>query len=138
MNRGIEKEVISKPNQKGKNTRANPIRVDVLISRPMEAAITEISEAMKIEKAATVRMLMWFGMRFASPTNLLELANRRDAKADGLLTQRLDTRITQDMLYRIEELMEIGQFTKSSVVKLLIEWTLGNIDRYTIGDWLKN
>ena len=136
MNRGINKVALDTPEKKGKGTKANPIRVDVLVTRPMEERIAEISEAMKIEKAATVRMLLWFGMRFASPFDITELKNQKKVKADGLSTQRLDTRITQEMLDKIEMLMEAEQLSKSSVVKMLIEWALSNINNYTIGDWL--
>ena len=136
MNRGIDKETIDVPEQRGKRTKANPIRVDVLVSRQMEARIAEISEAMKLEKAAAVRMLMWFAMRFASPFELTEKANMQSAKHGSQLTQRLDTRITQEMLNKIEELMEIEKLTKSTVIKILLEWALANIGHYTIEDWL--
>jgi len=125
------------PEIKGKNTKTNPIRVDVLVTRHIEARIIEISEAMKIEKAATVRMLLWFGMRFAPPTGLTGLTNERSFEADTKSTQRLDTRITQEMLDEIENLMKMAKVSKSRVIKSLLEWALANIGKYTIEDWLK-
>jgi len=136
MNRGINKEALEMPEIKGKNTKANPIRVDVLVTRQMEARIAEISEAMKIEKAATVRMLIWFGMRFSSPASLTGLTNKRSFDADTQSTQRLDTRITQEMLDEIENLMQIAKVSKSRVIKSILEWALTNIGKYTIEDWL--
>ena len=137
MNRGIDKTVLDEPEIKGKNTKANPIRVDVLITRRMDESISEISEAMKIEKAAAVRMLMWFAMRFASQVELTGMTNRRSSDAETQSTQRLDTRITQEMLDEIETLMKIENVKKSRVIKRYIEWALANIGKYTIGDWLE-
>jgi len=137
MNRGINKETLENPDIKGKNTKANPIRVDVMVTHHMEAAVTEISEAMKIEKAATVRMLIWFAMRFASPVELTGMTNERSFDTDTQSTQRLDTRITQDMLDEIEYLMKIEKVKKSRVIKRYIEWSLANIHKYTIADFLE-
>jgi len=136
MNRGINKETLETPEIKGKSTKANPIRVDVLVTRQMQERIVEISEAMKIEKAATVRMLLWFAMRFAPPSGLTGLTNERSFDADTQSTQRLDTRITQEMLDEIESLMQMAKVSKSRVIKSLLEWTLTNIGKYTIEDWL--
>ena len=136
MNRGINKETLEDSEIKGKNTRANPIRIDVLIPSQTEVYITEISEAMKIEKAATVRMLIWFALRFAPPVELAEIADKKSFKTDGVSDNRLDTRITQDMLDEIENLMKVVKQSKSSAVKTLLYWALANIGSYTIADWL--
>jgi hypothetical protein len=136
MNRGINKETIDNSEVKGKNTRANPIRIDVLVPDQTEARITEISETMKIEKAATVRMLIWFALRFAPPVELAETADKKSYKTDGVSANRLDTRITQDMLDEIENLMKVVKQSKSSAVKILLYWALANIGGYTIADWI--
>ena len=136
MNRGINKEVIEKSTVKGKNTRANPIRVDVLIPTDTEIQITDIAEAMKIEKATTVRMLIWFALRFAPPVELSRIADTKSFKTDGVSDNRLDTRITKEMLDEIESLMKINKLSKSSAVKTLLYWALANIGNYTITDWL--
>jgi len=125
MNRGIEK-----------SKKSNPIRVDVLITRQMDENITELAEAMKLEKAAAVRMLIWFGMRFASPLELTGMTNERSFDAETQSTQRLDTRITQDMLDGIESLMKIEGVKKSRVIKRYIEWALENIHKYTLADFV--
>jgi hypothetical protein len=136
MNRGINKVVLTEPEQKGKSTRANPIRVDVLVSRKMDERITEIAEAMKIEKAAAVRMLIWFGLRFAPSADISEIFTKKSYRADGQATNRLDTRITQEVLEGIEKLMGNDKRAKSSVIKTLLYWALANIGNYTIADWL--
>jgi hypothetical protein len=136
VNRGINKEALTDSEVKGKNTRANPIRIDVLVPNQTETQITEISEAMKIEKAAIVRMLIWFALRFAPPLELAEIADKKSFKTDGVSDNRLDTRITQEMLDEIENLMKVGKHSKSSAVKTLLYWALANINNYTIGDWL--
>lgn len=136
MNRGIEKQALETSEIKGKNTRANPIRIDVLVPSSTESQITDISEAMKIEKAATVRMLIWFALRFAPPVELAEIADKKSFKTDGVSSNRLDTRITQDMLDEIETLMKSDRQSKSSAVKTLLYWALANIGSYTIADWL--
>ena len=136
MNRGIDKTALYKPKQKGKNTKANPIRVDVLVTRLMDGQISEISEAMKIEKAAAVRMLIWFAMRFAPSADLAGMTNKRSFDTDTQATQRLDTRITQEMLGEIERLTELENVKKSRVIKRYLEWALANIGSFTIGDWL--
>jgi len=136
MNRGINKEVLNESEIKGKNTKANPIRIDVLVPNQTELQITEISEAMKIEKAATVRMLIWFAMRFAPPVELSQIADRKSYKTDGVSANRLDTRITQEMLDEIENFMKVDKLSKSSAVKTLLYWALANIGNFTIADWL--
>ena len=137
MNRGINKESIDESEVKGKHTRANPIRIDVLVPNQTEADITEISEAMKIEKAATVRMLIWFALRFAPPVELAEIADKKSFKTDGVSGNRLDTRITQEIHDEIENLMKVGKQSKSSTVKTLLYWALANIGNYTVADWIK-
>ena len=136
MNRGIEKEVLTESKIKGKNTKANPIRVDVLMPEKMEADIVKISEAMMIEKAATMRMLIWFAMRFAPPFELSKIASEKNFKTEGQSTNHLDIRITQAMLNEIENLMKADKQSKSKVVKVLLYWALANIGSYTIDDWL--
>ena len=136
MNRGIDKETLEKPTQKGKVTRANPIRVDVLVPNATAERIFQISETMKIEKAATVRMLMWFGMRFALPVELARITSEKNFKTEGQSVKRLDTRITQEMLDTIENLMKVEKLSKSKVIRILLYWALANIGNYTIEDWL--
>jgi len=136
MNRGIEKETLEKPEVKGKNTKANPIRVDVLVQDKTEADIIKISEAMKIEKAAIVRMLIWFAMRFAPPVELSKIASEQHFNYGSQSVNRLDTRITQEMLDEIENLMKADKLSKSKVIKVLLYWALANIGSYTIADWL--
>ena len=133
MNRGINKETIEETKQKGKNTKANPIRVDLLVSRKMDGQINEVVQALLIEKAAVVRMLLWFALRFAQPS---EIAGKQSYKADGQAVKRLDTRITQDMLDSIEKLTALEKRAKSSVIKMLLYWALANIGNYTIEDML--
>lgn len=132
MNRGIDKKAIEKPVLKGKISRANPIRVDVLVPIKTDERISEISEAMKIEKAATVRMLIWFSMRFAPPVEISRIASEKNFKTEGQSVHRLDTRITQEMLDGIEALMRTDELSKSGVVKVLLYWALANIGNFTI------
>ena len=136
MNRGVNKEILETSTIKGKNTKANPIRIDLLVPSKTEAQIIDISEALKIEKAAAVRMLIWFAIRFAPPVELAHIADTKGFKSDGVSIIRLDTRITQEMLDEIENLMKADRQSKSSAVKTLIYWALANISNYTIGDLL--
>ena len=138
MNRGIDKEAIENPKIKGKITKANPIRVDGLITLEMDNAIAGISEALKIEKAAAVRMLLWFGLRFAVHRKLPQIADEQGFKYGSQSVHRIDTRISQDMLDAIEELMRIHKLSKSGIVKTLLYWALENIGNYTIADLLKS
>ena len=136
MNRGIEKKPIEEPTIKGKNSKANPIRVDVFVPNKTVERLTELSEAMKIEKAATVRMLLWFSMRFAPPVELSRIASETSFKSEGQSVNRLDTRITQEMLDEIESFMKIDKLSKSRVIKTLLYWALANIGKYTFEDML--
>ena len=138
MNRGINKETLDAPEQKGKNTRANPIRVDVLVSHEIEARIMEISEALKVEKAAIVRMLLWFGLRFAPRGDIAIIANEQNFSYGSQSVNRLDTRITEEMRDMITELMEQEKMSKSGIIKTLLFWALANIGSYTIEDMLSN
>jgi len=126
-------DIVSK---KGKTTKPATIRIDLLVPRQMDENIIEISEAMKIEKATMVRLLIWFGIRFASPIELTGMTNERSFDAETQSTQRLDTRIPQDMLESIESLMKIEGVKKSRVIKRYIEWALENIHKYTFADFL--
>ena len=137
MYRGINKEALNEAEQKGKTTRANPIRVDLLISLKMDEQITELSQAIFIEKAAAVRMLMSFALRFAKPSELSEIAKKQSYKTDGQAIKRLDTRITQDMQDSIEKLMGFDERAKSKAIKSLLHWALENIGKYTFDDLLQ-
>ena len=137
MNRGIDKEVLKTPVKKGKTTKSNPIRVDVLVPQNTVARIIEVSDAMKIEKAATVRMLVWFGLRFASPFELSKIADEKMYRIDGISDVKLDIRVTQEMLDEIEKMMKVDKLSKSSATKTLIFWALSNIGNYTIQDFIK-
>lgn len=137
MNRGINKEPLEEPKQKGKNTRANPIRVDVLVPQEIDVQINEISEALKVEKAATVRMLLWFGLRYAPGRELPKIA-AENFNYGSKSVNRLDTRITQEMFDMITELMESENMNKSGIIKTLLFWTLANLRMYTIVDLLDN
>lgn len=134
MNRGLSKENIEQPERKGKITKSNSNRIDMWISVEMDARITQIAEAMKLEKATAVRMLLWFGLRFSSPLELFE----KTSFDKHPYPKRLDTRITQEMLEKIEELVRANGSSKSKVSKELLDWALDNIGRYTIEDWLNN
>ena len=136
MNRGINKETLDAPEQKGKNTRSNPIRVDVLVSHDMETRIMEISETLKVEKAAIVRMLLWFGLRFAPRGDITVIAKERNFSYGSQSVNRLDTRITEEMRDMIAEHMEREKMSKSGIIKTLLFWALANIGSYTIGDML--
>jgi len=136
MNRGINKEALEEPKQKGKNTKANPIRVDVLVTHEIEAQINEVSEALKIEKAATVRMLLWFGLRFSERSELSKIAAEQNFSYGSQSVNRLDTRITQDMLDMLTSLMESEKMSKSGVIKTLLFWSLSNLGKYTFADIL--
>jgi len=136
MNRGINKEALEEPKQKGKNTKANPIRVDVLVTHEIEAQINEVSEALKIEKAATVRMLLWFGLRFSERSELSKIAAEQNFSYGSQSVNRLDTRITQDMLDMLIGLMESERMSKSGIIKTLLFWSLSNLGKYTFADML--
>ena len=136
MNRGINKEAIEKPEQKGKTTRSNPIRVDVLVSHEIEAQIIEISEALKVEKAAAMRMLLWFGLRFSPRSALSKIASEQNFSYVSQSINRLDTRITQEMLDMIDELMKLENMSKSGIIKTLLYWALTNLGKYTFEDML--
>ena len=136
MNRGINKETLEEPKQKGKITRANPIRVDVLVSHEIEAQITNVSQALKIEKATTVRMLLWFGLRFSPRNELSKIAAEQNFSYGSQSVNRLDTRITQEMLDRLTELMESENMSKSGIIKTLLFWALANLGNYTFADML--
>jgi hypothetical protein len=136
MNRGIEKEALSEPELKGKTSRANPIRLDLLVATSIDEQINDISEAMKLEKSATVRMLIWFAMRFAPLVELVKIADAKMFANEGNSKNRLDTRITSDMLGEINSLMKTTKLSKSSAVKTLLFWALNNIGNFTINDWL--
>jgi len=136
MNRGINKETLETPKQKGKNTKANPIRVDVLVPDEIEVKLTELSEALKVEKAATVRMLLWFGLRFADSGELSKISAEKNFSYGSQSVNRLDTRITQEMLDMVTELMERENMSKSGVIKTLLFWTLANLGKYTFEDML--
>lgn len=136
MNRGINKETLDASEQKGKSTRANPIRVDVLVSSEIETRITEISEALKVEKAAIVRMLLWFGLRFAPQSAIATIANEQNFSYGSQSVNRLDTRITEEMRDMVAKLMEHEKMSKSGIIKTLLFWALTNIGSYTIEDML--
>ena len=136
MNRGINKETLETPKQKGKNTKANPIRVDVLVPDEIEVKLTELSEALKVEKAATVRMLLWFGLRFADSGELSKISAEKNFSYGSQSVNRLDTRITQEMIGMVTELMERENMSKSGVIKTLLFWTLANLGKYTFEDML--
>jgi hypothetical protein len=66
------------------------------------------------------------------------LLNADEYKYGSQSVHRIDTRITQDMLNAIEELMRIHKLSKSGVVKTLLYWALENIGNYTIADFLNS
>ena len=136
MNRGINKEHMEESTHKGKNSRANPIRVDLLVPDEIEVRINEISEALKIEKAATVRMLLWFSLCFADHSELSKISAEQNFSYGSQSVNRLDTRITKEMFEMVNNLMQIEKMSKSGIIKTLLFWALANLGKFTFEDIL--
>ena len=83
LGRGVSREKLTVPDEKGKLVRFNSIRVDVMVPIQMDAIISDFSIALNIEKAAIVRMLIWLALRFSKPIELTGITNyegKKDAK----------------------------------------------------------
>jgi hypothetical protein len=81
-------------------------------------------------------MLLWFGLRFAPGDELSKIAAEQNFSYGSQSVNRLDTRITQEMLDMITELMESKNMSKSGIIKTLLFWTLANLGKYTFEDML--
>jgi len=136
MNRGINKVSDENATARGETTKAEPIRMVVMITEEMEKKIDEISEVMSLEKAATARMLLNFAVRFASPFDITSPEVEARLNKKGTHTVQVNTRVTQETFDKIEGIVKDVHSNKSAIAKRMLAWALDNIGRYTIEEWL--